>query len=146
MIRHLDSGNAIRPMQWWRVLFGVTRGSLYMNAGEVVAILAGISGLIAGIIAAFSSARKAELDVVRGAMDSVVAENKRLTTRMMELEKCIAEAEDAQREAHITILRLSNQLEEWKDKYTRMDAEWKWKYQKLQNEFNAFKAAGGTPS
>lgn len=114
-----------------------------MSASELIAILSGVTGLVVGLIAALSSARKSEMESLRITLDSVVKENDRLRTRMKELEKCVEDGEDAQREAQITILRLSNQLEEWKEKYSRLDVEWKTKYSRLQSEFDDFKRQVG---
>lgn len=96
---------------------------MYMNmsAAEIIAILSGISGLLVGLIAAISGARKDEVSLLRQTLEDVVKENGRLRARMQELEVCVRDSES-------TIRTLTDQVEEWKDKYT-----------KLQSEFDLFK-------
>lgn len=100
-----------------------------MSAAEIVAILTGVGGLIAGLIAAISGAKKEEVNALnamvaslKATIDGLTAENGRLRVRLNEMDDCLTESESNIRE-------LTRQLADWKDKYERLLAE-----------FTAFKA------
>lgn len=103
-----------------------------MTAAEIVAILTGLGGLIVGIIAAVSGARKDELSLLRQTLEGLTNENERIRKRLAELQACVDASE-------ITIDKLKDQVDEWKHKYDALNQDWITKYTKLQYEFDQFK-------
>lgn len=111
-------------------------GKMEMTATEIVAIITGVGGLIAGVIAAMTGARKDEIAALRETLDSLAEENDRLRKRMMELEVCVNASEK-------TIDVLTEQVNDWKRKYDQLNLDWQIKYTKLQAEFDNLKRSMG---
>lgn len=110
--------------------------TIQMTAAEIIAILSGLSGLIIGLIAALSGARKDEILLLRQTLEGLTNENERIRKRLAELQKCIDDQD-------VVIDGLKEQVTEWKLKYQALDEEWKRKYRVLQSEFDAFKRTSG---
>jgi septal ring factor EnvC (AmiA/AmiB activator) len=103
-----------------------------MTAAEIVAILTGLGGLIVGIIAALSGARKDEMSLLQTTLEGLTKENERIRKRLAELQTCVDASE-------ATIDKLKDQIDEWKHKYDNLNQDWLTKYTKLQYEFDQFK-------
>lgn len=103
-----------------------------MSPAEIIAILSGLSGLIIGLIAALSGARKDEITLLRQTLAGLTEENERIRRRLSDLQKCLDADE-------IKIDELKEQVLIWRQKYTDLNDDWQRKYNKLQTEFDAFK-------
>lgn len=106
----------------------MTAQEIALIIGSVAAVLTALGGYRLGMSQRHLNAVSAQESLAKAAKELLDP----LTERI-----CAQEAEMDKMRKGMTSLR--KELEDWKGKYARLDAEWKAKYTKLQTEFDDFK-------